>query len=161
MPKQNEFDYVGFINKNHLHVSFLVNSGFDYFSLWKASQVIKGFKIYISSGDLNKERQVNSDIQTAKKVVFDLPSLTSCAYLNLLEYLPHVFESILITQDTLTNIQKVILSQNDPLSENWGRCIYRINGNKYPETKIDFSEIVSNLVRNFVSEKSHKSIMLR
>lgn len=156
LPKQNEFDYVGFINKNHLHISFLVNSGFDYFSLWKASQVIKGFKIYISSGDLNKERQVNSDIQTAKKVIFDLPSLISCAYLNLLEYLPHVFESILITQDTLSEIQKVILSQNDPLSENWGRCIYRINGNKYPETKIDFSNIpqLAKKIKKFIDDNN-------
>ena len=63
---------------------------------------------------------------------------------------------------------KFIFGRDDENSKKWRLELYNaLNGTNYTDpdalelNTIENVKIVSNLVRNFVSEKSHKSIMLR
>ena len=80
--KSEKLDYNKFLNSNSLHISILY-SHFNYFFLWKNVKELEQYKIVLSDCSI---QNLQKEYKYVKKenLMIDLPSLITCAYLDIL-----------------------------------------------------------------------------
>ena len=152
LPKQEKIDYLDFINSHHFHISILANN-FNYFFLWKNVIELPQYKIFISNcsiDDLNN--QYNSI--TEKELIIDLPSLITCAYLDILPYVGNYFSKIYISQDSIEVLERAKHTKYNSFSENCTSGLYQLNNYLYPEKQIDYSDLLKYLNRIDIFRKN-------
>lgn len=145
LPRQNKMDYLKFLETNNLHISILANK-FNYFFMWKNVIELPQYKIYISDCLVMDLRNQYNRI-TEKAVIIDLPSLVTCAYLDMLQYITSYFEQIYISQDSIEILEKVKNSKNNISIESYDASLYQLNNYSYPEHKIDHSDLYDYIER--------------
>lgn len=95
------------LENKHLPISFLKGSNAkNYFYIWHEVINNPNFTIWSAWGnnrDVDEIKYVNSD-----KIYIDLSSLLTLDFLNLLDMLPELFDTIFITQSIYSEIQHLI-----------------------------------------------------
>lgn len=145
LPEQKKIDYLNFINSHYFHISILANN-FNYFFLWKNILELPQYKVFISScsiDDLNNQYNNISE----NDVLIDLPSLITCAYLDILPYVAHFFSHIYISQDSIEILERAKNTQFNSFAENCTSGLYQLNDYLYPEKQIDYSDLLEYLNR--------------
>lgn len=132
IPKSNPIDYIKILDSHKLSLSLLSMTKFNYLYIWKSCQIIDGMYNYISNGDVTDIVKTANIINSISEILIDLPSLVTCAYLDILDLLESQFSKIYILQESINEIEKIIYSKDNPLENDFYACIYRLNGNKYP-----------------------------
>ncbi|MFA6856304.1 MAG: hypothetical protein WCR31_03750 [Treponema sp.] len=156
IPVQRSFDYIKFLENNHLHISFLAIKKFNYLYIWESSRYLSDMHIYSSNGNFEVIRK-EYDAATTDKAIIDLPSLVTCAYLGVLDYLPKLFSTIYVSQQSVTELQEVIQTKTDPLLPNCYSCFYLLNENKYPEKPLPLQEEIVNIavtLKDFINKNT-------
>lgn len=159
-PPHQPVDYIKILKENHLHISFLTIYKFNYLYLWESSRYLPDMHIYSSNGNFEAIRKECGAAKTDKAII-DLPSLVTCAYLGVLDYLPKLFSTIYISQQALSELQEVIQTKTDPLLPNCNSCFYSLNENKDPEKPVPVQEEIVNLaqtLKNFIDNDSVKIV---
>lgn len=78
---------------------------------------------------------------TEKAVIIDLPSLVTCAYLDILQYVALYFEQIYISQDSIEILEKVKNTKNNNFAESYESSLYQLNNYTYQERRIDYTDL--------------------
>lgn len=139
LPKQNKVDYLKFLENNNLHISILANK-FNYLFLWRNTFELPRYKIYMSNCYVEDLRSQYNKI-TKNAMIIDLPSLVTCAYLDILPYIALYFEQIYISQDSIEVLEKAKNSKNNNFAESYNISLYQLNNYSYPEREIDYSDL--------------------
>lgn len=145
LPRQNKIDYLKFLDTNYLHISILSHK-FNYFFMWKNIIELPQYKIYISDCSIMDLRNQYGRI-TENAVIIDLPSLITCAYLDILQYVALYFEQICISQDSIEILEKVKNSKNNISAESYDASLYQLNNYSYPKYRIDYSDLDNYIER--------------
>lgn len=145
LPEQKKIDYLNFINSHYFHISILANN-FNYFFLWKNILELPQYKVFISSCSIDDLNNQYNDI-SENDVLIDLPSLITCAYLDILPYVAHFFSHIYISQDSIEILERAKDTQFNSFAENCTSGLYQLNDYSYPEKEIDYSDLLEYLNR--------------
>lgn len=143
LPQTEKFNYHDFINSNHLHISIL-SKQFNYFFLWKNTKELSQYKIFISDCSINDLQNQFNKI-TNEDLIMDLPSLITCAYLNLLPHVAHYFKNVYISQDSINVLEKAKSCQYNSFAEDCTSGLYQLNNYTYPNFKINYSDLLEYL----------------
>lgn len=145
LPKQKKIDYLNFLNEHHFHISILAKK-FNYFFMWKNVIELPQYKIFLSDCSVPDLKRQYDNI-SEKDVIIDLPSLITCAYLDILQYLAQFFAKIFISQDSIDVLERAKNSQYNVYAENSMSGLYELNNYSYPDKKIDYSDLREYLNR--------------
>lgn len=145
LPKQKKIDYLNFLNEHHFHISILAKK-FNYFFMWKNVIELPQYKIFLSNCSVPDLKRQYDNI-SEKEVIIDLPSLITCAYLDILQYLAQFFAKIFISQDSIDVLERAKNSQYNVYAENSMSGLYELNNYSYPDKKIDYSDLREYLNR--------------
>ena len=145
LPKQKKIDYLNFLNEHHFHISILATK-FNYFFMWKNVIELPQYKIFLSDCSVPDLKRQYDNI-TENDVIIDLPSLITCAYLDILQYLSLSFKNIYISQDSIEVLERAKNSQYNIYAENCTSGLYQLNNYSYLDKKIDYSDLHEYLSR--------------
>lgn len=145
LPKTEKFNYYEFINSNNFHISIL-SKHFNYFFLWKNIIELPQYKIFISDCSITDLQNQYKRI-TNEELIIDLPSLITCAYLNILPHVALYFKNIYISQDSITVLEQAKSSQFNNFAENCTSGLYQLNNYKYTDLNIDYTDLREYLRR--------------
>lgn len=145
LPKQEKIDYLNFLNRHHFHISILAKK-FNYFFMWKNVIELPQYKIFLSDCSVI-DLKCQYDNINENDVIIDLPSLITCAYLDILQYLAQFFTKIYISQDSIDVLERAKNSQYNIYAENCSSGLYELNNYSYPEKEFDYSDLVEYLKR--------------
>lgn len=145
LPKQKKIDYLNFLNEHHFHISILAKK-FNYFFMWKNVIELPQYKIFLSDCSVPDLKRQYDNI-SEKDVIIDLPSLITCAYLDILQYLAQFFAKIFISQDSIDVLERAKNSQYNVYAENSMSGLYELNNYSYPDKNIDYSDLGEYLNR--------------
>lgn len=143
--KSEKLDYNKFLNLNSLHISILY-SHFNYFFLWKNVKELEQYKIVLSDCSI---QNLQKEYKYVKKenLMIDLPSLITCAYLDILPIIAAYFNSILISQKSISILEAAKNSKNNSFSENCTSGLYQLNGYTYENINIQYDDLKLYLER--------------
>lgn len=145
LPHTEKFNYFDFLNNNHLHISIL-SKQYNYFFLWKNVLELPQYKIFISDCSItdlqNQYKRISKD-----DLVIDLPSLITCAYLNILPHVAHYFKNVYISVDSISVLERAKSSQFDTFGEDCTSGLYQLNNYTYPNFQINYSDLLEYLKR--------------
>lgn len=135
-PSPQPINYQKLINDNYIHISLLTINQFNYFDLWESVRNIREIPIYYNKSNY---ALLNREILNSKtnKVFIDLPSLVTCAYIDILHLLPKIFDKIYISQRSIQEIENLFASQNNPYLSTFTSCFYKLNNYKTSKTPIN------------------------
>ena len=145
LPKQEKVDYLKLLNEHHFHISILAKK-FNYFFMWKNVIELPQYKIFLSDCSV-LDLKMQYDNISEKDVIIDLPSLITCAYLDILQYLAQFFAKIFISQDSIDVLERAKNSQYNVYAENYMSGLYELNNYSYPDKNIDYSDLGEYLNR--------------
>ena len=145
LPKQKKIDYLNFLNEHHFHISILAKK-FNYFFMWKNVIELPQYKIFLSNCSVPDLKRQYDNI-SEKEVIIDLPSLITCAYLDILQYLARFFTKIFISQDSINVLERAKNSQYNVYAENYTSGLYQLNNYSYPAKEFDYSDLDEYLNR--------------
>lgn len=145
LPKQEKVDYLKLLNGHHFHISILAEK-FNYFFMWKNVIELPQYKIFLSDCSVT-DLKSQYDTINENDVIIDLPSLITCAYLDILQYLAQFFTKIYISQDSIDVLERAKNSQYNIYAENCSSGLYELNNYSYPEKEFDYSDLVEYLTR--------------
>lgn len=137
LDRRENIDFSELIEKKHLPLSILTSKGLNYLYIWKSSQVLQNY----NNWTINQIQENKISVDAFNDVIIDLPSLVTCSYLDILDYLPLIFKTIYIPQNSIDEIEKVIKTKKNPLLTDFYSCLYTMNKNEYPRQKVDSSDI--------------------
>lgn len=135
-PSPQPINYQKLINDNYIHISLLTINQFNYFDLWESVRNIREIPIYYNKSNYTL---LNREIFNSKtnKVFIDLPSLVTCAFIDILHLLPKIFDKIYISQRSIQEIENLFASQNNPYLSTFTSCFYKLNNYKTSKTPIN------------------------
>ncbi len=145
LPKQEKVDYLKYLTEHHFHISIFAKK-FNYFFMWKNVIELSQYKIFLSDCSVHDLKRQYDSI-SEKDVIIDLPSLVTCAYLDILQYLAQFFTKIFISQDSIDVLERAKNSQYNVYAENFTSGLYELNNYSYPSKKIDYSDLKEYLNR--------------
>lgn len=145
IPQTEKINYLDFLNDNHLHISIL-SGKYNYFFLWKNALELPQYKIFISDCSINDLQNQYKNI-TNNDLIIDLPSLITCAYLNILQHVSNYFKNVYISQDSISVLERAKNSQFNNFAEDCTSGLYELNNYKYPNFQINYSDLLEYLKR--------------
>ena len=161
IPKQKPIDYIKILDDCKFSLSFLTMAKFNYLYIWKSCQIIDDMNNYISNGNITDIINTANAISSISEIVIDLPSLVTCAYLDILDLLESQFSKIYILQESINEIEKIISNKDNLSTNDFYNCLYHLNGNKYPEcdnlsASIDIENLAIRIKQFIKSSKVKK-----
>lgn len=150
LSEQQTIDYQKILNDNYIHISLFSVNSFNYFDLWESARNICGIPIYYSKSDSKILNHENANANT-KKVFIDLPSLVTCAFLDILLLLPKLFDEIYISQRSIQEIENLLVAQNNPFLSTLTTCFYKLNNYKSSASTISSQITIehANKIKDF------------
>ncbi len=132
-PEPQPIDYQKILNDNCIHISLLTTNQFNYFDLWESTRNISEIPIFYNQSNYAIFNRENANVKT-NKVFIDLPSLVTCAYIDILPLLPMIFDKIYISHRSIQEIENFVASQKNPFLSTVTSCFYKLNNYKSSKT---------------------------
>lgn len=140
IPSREAINYKEIIDSNKCHISLITLRGYNYFDIWQSARYIDDFPIFYNIGD-GKTLLYENEIAKAEEVVIDLPTLVTTASLEIIEMLPKIYKKIIISQQTIQEIENILLTENNLLLSNSYHCYFSLNNQKQPTHSIPWEEV--------------------